>query len=30
VFKRILILILKRLYQFEIMSQVIYQFENTL
>jgi hypothetical protein len=28
VFKRVLILILKRVYQFEIISQVRYQFEN--
>jgi hypothetical protein len=30
VYKRVLILILKRVYQFEIISQVRYQFENTL
>jgi hypothetical protein len=28
VFKRVLILILKRVYQFEIISQVRYQFEK--
>jgi hypothetical protein len=28
VFKRVLILILKRVYQFEITSQIRYQFEN--
>jgi hypothetical protein len=29
VFKRDLMLILKRVYQFEIISQIRYQFENT-
>jgi hypothetical protein len=29
VFKRVLMLILKRVYQFEIISQIRYQFENT-
>jgi hypothetical protein len=29
VFKRVLMLILKRVYQFEYISQIRYQFENT-